>query len=371
MTIWDGSPSSLRRSLHASLHALSHNPTQARIAAIWGALVPLLVGESYGEADLVLRTAESVAAQAERLGGTRRLVLDFALHHPKPSMGARLRILRALALPLTTASAILMLTDAEVFLADVFRAGVIDEGVQLEALEWLRQLISTACASRALPLTIVPVALRLIPPVAHVTSHSSSAQLLAASLPSLELLVDAPGALVAGEGALVGAVCRAVNVRDGSKPAWRVMRRLLETAPEAAFGYLASLLVRASGGPSAPHVSLLRGAVFFMGMAVWGSQRVPAVAERLGPGAALPYLAHALAHCRHVLLAYEVGLCLRRCLRRHEAALHAEWEDVRGSNSVFLSLLLLLLLFVCSLFALCPHLVEEFETDIHTNARSC
>lgn len=128
LTVWDGNPASLRRSLHASLHALAHNPSQARIASIWSAVVPLLAGESHGDTELVVRTAEALAAQGERLGAVRRLVLEFSLHHPKPIAALRLRLLRALALPLTPSSAALMLTDAEVFLADVLRSSTADEG---------------------------------------------------------------------------------------------------------------------------------------------------------------------------------------------------------------------------------------------------
>ena len=50
--MWDGVNTSLRRSLHASLHSLAHNPSQSRVGLIWAALVPLLVSDAHGEAEL-------------------------------------------------------------------------------------------------------------------------------------------------------------------------------------------------------------------------------------------------------------------------------------------------------------------------------
>eukprot|EP00741_Cyanophora_paradoxa_P012597 tig00020614_g12172.t1 len=122
------------------------------------------------------------------------------------------------------------------------------------------------------------------------------------------------------------ALCHAVNLDPLSRQAWPIMKAALGSgAGQAGLRALAGLLDGRRGAAEAP---LVRGAVFFLGMAAWGSTRVPTL--RYPFSAIVAAMQRALS-CPHPIVPYEVLLALRRLLRKYGPELRGEWEGVVGA----------------------------------------
>ncbi|XP_075738359.1 TSC complex subunit tuberin isoform X1 [Rhipicephalus microplus] len=127
----------------------------------------------------------------------------------------------------------------------------------------------------------------------------------------LELLDSVVGyGMVSAEllGHLVPTACRTVVVAPFSEPSWRLMRNLLGThLGHRTIGYLCRLLEDRS---NACDTSLLKGAVFFVGAALWSPNAVNTLHHTAA--GVLPSLSRAVDSDRaHPSVAYEAAVCLQ------------------------------------------------------------
>jgi hypothetical protein len=121
-------------------------------------------------------------------------------------------------------------------------------------------------------------------------------------------------------------LCRMVNVQ--STESWRLMQNLLRCPSRGTivqYSLLKMLDKPEKVMPQASRSGILRGAVFFVGMSAWGSQRVESL--RSPYIAILPSLRDVLANNDRVVM-YEVLLSLQRLVRKYGAGLRIEWDIV-------------------------------------------
>lgn len=120
----------------------------------------------------------------------------------------------------------------------------------------------------------------------------------------------------------VSALCRTVNIERYSGFSWTIMKNVLQTYGYSCFLSLCHILDEPLNQGM---TNLLRGAVFFLGMAVWGSQRISTLG--VTPSQLLPSLTRVL-DCDAPIVAHEVCLAIRRLIRKFGDSLHFEWEMI-------------------------------------------
>ncbi|XP_077979844.1 tuberin-like [Glandiceps talaboti] len=110
----------------------------------------------------------------------------------------------------------------------------------------------------------------------------------------------------------IEALCRTVNVEKFCQTSWKLMRNLLGTHLGHSGVYAMCCILEDRN-----HVNdspLLRGAVFFVGMALWGSKRVTSL--RHTPTSVLPSFLKAL-DSSHMIVSYEVVLSISRLIKKY------------------------------------------------------
>ncbi|CAG0914003.1 unnamed protein product [Notodromas monacha] len=108
-------------------------------------------------------------------------------------------------------------------------------------------------------------------------------------------------------------LCRLANYPDYCPRAWKSMRNLLGTClGHSAIYAMTNMLMHFEDNTMDEF--LLRGAIFFISMSLWGSQRVNALKHT--PLSVLPSISKVL-DCDHTLIAYEVSLTLVRLVEKH------------------------------------------------------
>eukprot|EP00029_Vermamoeba_vermiformis_P011049 TRINITY_DN5975_c0_g1_i1.p1 TRINITY_DN5975_c0_g1~~TRINITY_DN5975_c0_g1_i1.p1 ORF type:complete len:976 (+),score=109.12 TRINITY_DN5975_c0_g1_i1:158-3085(+) len=122
---------------------------------------------------------------------------------------------------------------------------------------------------------------------------------------------------------MISSLCRSVNIERFSTISWQVMHAILQTH----WGYqgikcLCSLL---DDSNNRSMVNLLRGAVFFLSMSVWGFQKVPNL--NVSATTILPSLLKVLSG-RQFIVAYEVVLGVKRLVKKYGAELKVEWNVI-------------------------------------------
>ncbi|XP_047125988.1 tuberin isoform X3 [Hydra vulgaris] len=110
---------------------------------------------------------------------------------------------------------------------------------------------------------------------------------------------------------LIVTLCRTVNIKNFSQPSWKLMRSLIGTT----FGHTVLNLMCCilEDNNNVTDLTLLRGAVFFIGMSIWGSQRVTSL--RYQPLHVLPAFKISL-QCANFVVAHEVGVSLLRLVNK-------------------------------------------------------
>ncbi|KAJ7372751.1 Tuberous sclerosis 2-like protein [Desmophyllum pertusum] len=122
----------------------------------------------------------------------------------------------------------------------------------------------------------------------------------------------------------IATACRAVNIEKFCQHSWKIMRNLLGTHLGHSGVYTMCNIMEESDNGS--DVLLLRGSVFFIGMCLWGSQRVPNL--KYSNSTVLPSMLQALS-CHHSLVALEVTLSLQRLVKKYGHELHiVAWDAV-------------------------------------------
>ncbi|KAL4240095.1 Tuberous sclerosis 2-like protein [Mactra antiquata] len=123
---------------------------------------------------------------------------------------------------------------------------------------------------------------------------------------------------------VISALCRMVNVRKFCEPSWMLMRKLLGTHLGHSCIYTMCNMLQVEEKPVDD--SLLRGAIFYIGMALWGSKKVKDLKH--SPAAVLPSFLHAL-DLDSPKIHYEVMLSTQRLVKKYGKELpHATWEII-------------------------------------------
>jgi len=121
----------------------------------------------------------------------------------------------------------------------------------------------------------------------------------------------------------LSALCRTVNIERFSQSTWTIMKNVLNTYGNTSVGALCHILDNEENQDA---TNLLRGAVFFLGMSVWGAQRIKSL--QVSPVQVLPTINRLLSRAVPII-AHEINLAVRRLITKYGAELDQEWEILR------------------------------------------
>ncbi|KAM5227476.1 tuberin isoform 6-T6 [Ctenodactylus gundi] len=118
-------------------------------------------------------------------------------------------------------------------------------------------------------------------------------------------------------------LCRTVNVKELCEPCWKLMRNLLGThLGHSAIYNMCRIMEDRAYVEDAP---LLRGAVFFVGMALWGAHRLYSLKN--SPTSVLPSFYEAMT-CPNEVVSYEIVLSITRLIKKYRKDLQAVAWDI-------------------------------------------
>ncbi|XP_063286542.1 tuberin isoform X2 [Pelobates fuscus] len=119
-------------------------------------------------------------------------------------------------------------------------------------------------------------------------------------------------------------LCRTINVKELCEPCWKLMRNLLGThLGHSALYTMSRILEDRVYMEDAP---LLRGAVFFVGMGLWGAHRIFCLKN--SPLSILPSFMKAM-NCPNVVVSYEIVLSITRLIKKFGTQVQAvSWDPV-------------------------------------------
>ena len=107
-------------------------------------------------------------------------------------------------------------------------------------------------------------------------------------------------------------LCIVVNMEIHAAEAWRITKNLMDThLGHSALYTLCQIIQGGAGGD----VALLRGAIFFVGMSLWGNQKIPTL-DSYSPMTILPTFRQASLVCTHHLVVYEITLQTERLVNK-------------------------------------------------------
>ncbi|XP_077461771.1 tuberin isoform X6 [Stigmatopora argus] len=127
-------------------------------------------------------------------------------------------------------------------------------------------------------------------------------------------------------GVFIITLCRTVNVKEFCESCWKLMRKVLGThLGHSAIYTMCRIMEERVYTEDAP---LLRGAVFFVGMALWGAHRLPALKNT--PTLVLPSFYKAMS-CANEVVSYEIVLSITRLIRKYGKELQVvTWDILLG-----------------------------------------
>nr|DBA19310.1 TPA: hypothetical protein GDO54_015168 [Pyxicephalus adspersus] len=118
-------------------------------------------------------------------------------------------------------------------------------------------------------------------------------------------------------------LCRTINVKELCEPCWKLMRNLLGTHLGHRAVYTMSRIMEDKVyWEDAP---LLRGAVFFVGMGLWGAHRLFCLKN--SPISVLPSFLKAM-NCPNAVVSYEIVLSITRLAKKYGKEIQAATWDV-------------------------------------------
>ncbi|NP_001272482.1 tuberin [Capra hircus] len=118
-------------------------------------------------------------------------------------------------------------------------------------------------------------------------------------------------------------LCRTINVKELCEPCWKLMRNLLGThLGHSAIHHMCRIMEDRAYMEDAP---LLRGAVFFVGMALWGAHRLYSLKN--SPTSVLPSFYEAVT-CPNEVVSYEIVLSITRLIKKYRRDLQAVTWDI-------------------------------------------
>ncbi|XP_030635346.1 tuberin [Chanos chanos] len=121
-------------------------------------------------------------------------------------------------------------------------------------------------------------------------------------------------------------LCRTVNVKEFCESCWKLMRKVLGThLGHSAIYTMCRIMEERMYTEDA---ALLRGAVFFVGMALWGAHRLPALKNT--PTLVLPSFYKAMTSANEVV-SYEIVLSITRLIKKYGRELQVvTWDILLG-----------------------------------------
>ncbi|NWU96858.1 TSC2 protein, partial [Upupa epops] len=118
-------------------------------------------------------------------------------------------------------------------------------------------------------------------------------------------------------------LCRTINVKELCEPCWKLMRNLLGThLGHSAIYNMCRIMEDRNYMADA---ALLRGAVFFVGMALWGAHRLNSLKN--SPTSVLPSFLKAMT-CPNAVVSYEIVLSITRLIKKYGKELQAVTWDI-------------------------------------------
>jgi tuberous sclerosis 2 len=163
--------------------------------------------------------------------------------------------------------------------------------------------------------------------VCEICNSAQKVELIQSSLAIFETVVAYAGPMIPSIALtpLLSALCRTMNIDAFSQQSWHITAHLL--SGQSGHQGLRALCAILDDPASYKFVSLLRGAVFFVSMSVWGSQRVENL-KRVSAVTVLPSLLRAVRGSGHSIVAYEVLLGLKRLIKKYGPQLRVEWSII-------------------------------------------
>ncbi|XP_056443146.1 tuberin isoform X2 [Gadus chalcogrammus] len=121
-------------------------------------------------------------------------------------------------------------------------------------------------------------------------------------------------------------LCRTVNVKEFCETCWKLMRKVLGTHLGHSAIYTMCRIMEER--VYVEDAALLRGAVFFVGMALWGAHRLPALKNT--PTLVLPSFYKAMS-CANEVVSYEIVLSITRLIKKYGKDLQVvTWDILLG-----------------------------------------
>ncbi|KAA0721866.1 Tuberin Tuberous sclerosis 2 protein -like protein [Triplophysa tibetana] len=118
-------------------------------------------------------------------------------------------------------------------------------------------------------------------------------------------------------------LCRTVNVKEFCESCWKLMRKVLGThLGHSAIYTMCRIMEERVYSEDA---ALLRGAVFFVGMALWGAHRLTALKNT--PTLVLPSF-HKAMNCANEVVSYEIVLSITRLIKKYGRDLQVVTWDI-------------------------------------------
>uniref|UniRef100_A0A9J8B1U8 Tuberin n=1 Tax=Cyprinus carpio carpio TaxID=630221 RepID=A0A9J8B1U8_CYPCA len=118
-------------------------------------------------------------------------------------------------------------------------------------------------------------------------------------------------------------LCRTVNVKEFCESCWKLMRKVLGTHLGHSAIYTMCRIMEES--VYSEDAALLRGAVFFVGMALWGAHRLSALKNT--PAQVLPSFYKAMS-CANEVVSYEIVLSISRLIKKYGRELQIVTWDI-------------------------------------------
>ncbi|XP_053333659.1 tuberin isoform X2 [Clarias gariepinus] len=118
-------------------------------------------------------------------------------------------------------------------------------------------------------------------------------------------------------------LCRTVNVKEFCEACWKLMRKVLGTHLGHSAIYTMCRIMEER--TYAEDAALLRGAVFFVGMALWGAHRLPTLKNT--PTLVLPSFYKAM-NCANEVVSYEIVLSVTRLIKKYGKELQVVTWDI-------------------------------------------
>ncbi|XP_025075261.1 tuberin [Pogonomyrmex barbatus] len=152
----------------------------------------------------------------------------------------------------------------------------------------------------------------LVQYISHLCYYSNNTEVVSGCLEALDAIMCYSNLQSDSLQTFIIALCRSVNVETYCQTSWKIMRNLLGTHMGHCALYTMCRLLQDTIFQR--DVRLLRGAVFYVNMGLWGTHRIPKL--ECTPASVLPSFYQAL-QCNHPIVMYEVTLSIQRLVNKY------------------------------------------------------